>query len=229
VAQRLELVEEVAGPGVAVDAAGVGVGAEVMEAGGGSASRGQTITRIKRAQRPGPWVCRCAGQAGERWPRKGSVLAAAVAACPSTLLRRDCPCRWRRRGGDAGVDGAGDSLAQDPSCAGGGLGPWPADLGQDALGGVAADPGDLVQAVQDRQGTASSSPGWGRRGRCGVARHRPAEAIPGGGLLGATTGAGCWGLAAVIALIVCSPSTGSWSIPPPRASIWPSSILTSTG
>ena len=47
--QRLKLVDEVAGLAAHVDAAGVVVGAEVLEAAVGSASRCQTITRIERA------------------------------------------------------------------------------------------------------------------------------------------------------------------------------------
>jgi hypothetical protein len=49
VAEGLELADVGAGLAVGVDAAGVVVGAQVVEAGGGSASRCQTITRMDRA------------------------------------------------------------------------------------------------------------------------------------------------------------------------------------
>jgi hypothetical protein len=49
VAEGLELADEVAGLGGGVDAAGVVVGAQVTEAGGGVGEQGQTIIRTERA------------------------------------------------------------------------------------------------------------------------------------------------------------------------------------
>jgi hypothetical protein len=55
------------------------------------------------------------------------------------------------------------------------------DLGDDDLGGVAADPGDLVQAVHHRQARSQDLSGFGID-RGGVARHQP------GGLDGSVGG-----------------------------------------
>jgi hypothetical protein len=89
VAQRLELVDEVAGLAVAVDAAGVVVGAQVMEASGGVGQQvpddhqdgaGDGDQGLALADAPDQAAVALA-------QGKVSVLAAAVAASPSTLLR----------------------------------------------------------------------------------------------------------------------------------------------
>ena len=99
------------------------------------------------------------------------------------------------------------------------------DLGDDDLGGVTADPGDLVQAVHHRQGRGQDLTGFGVDG----AGRRPGRLA---GCLdrraGAAARAGAGGCAAGIAAIVCSILLVSWSIWPLRASIWSSSILASS-
>jgi hypothetical protein len=70
------------------------------------------------------------------------------------------------------------------------------DLGDDDLGGVAADPGDLVQAVHYRQGRSQQLAGLGvDAAAVGVTRCRPRRLDPRvGGCCGAAARAGCWGL-----------------------------------
>jgi hypothetical protein len=66
------------------------------------------------------------------------------------------------------------------------------NLGDDDLGGVAADPGDLIQAVHHRQGRGLQLAGLGIDA-VGVARHRPHHRDPSvEGCCGAATRAGCW-------------------------------------
>ena len=88
-AERLELVDQVAGRAVAVDAAGVVVGAEVVEAGGGIGQQvpddhqdgaGHGDQGLALADAPDQAAVALA-------QGKVSVLAAAVAASPSAALR----------------------------------------------------------------------------------------------------------------------------------------------
>jgi hypothetical protein len=68
------------------------------------------------------------------------------------------------------------------------------NLGDDDLGGVAADPGDLIQAVHYRQGRGQQLTGLGVDAvAVAVARHRPCQRDPSvDGCFGAAARAGCW-------------------------------------
>jgi hypothetical protein len=90
---------------------------------------------------------------------------------------------------------------------------------------VAADPGDLIQAVHHRQDAARISPVSGSTAPgADWTDWLPAwTAAP-----GPPPGLEAGGCAAGIAAIVSSISVVSWSIWPLRASIWSSSILASS-
>ena len=87
-AERLELVDQVAGLAVAVDAAGVVVGAEVVEPGGGIGQQVPDDHQDGTGHRDqGFALADAPDRRRERSPRKVSVLAAAAATSPSTPLR----------------------------------------------------------------------------------------------------------------------------------------------
>ena len=87
-AQRLELVDEVAGLAVAVDAAGVVVGAEVVEAGGGVGEQVPDDHQDRAGHGDqGLALADAPDQAAVALAEEASVLAAAVAASPSAALR----------------------------------------------------------------------------------------------------------------------------------------------
>jgi hypothetical protein len=89
VAERLQLVHEVAGLAALVDAAGVVVGAQVMEAGGGVGEQVPDDHQDGAGDRDqGFELADALDQAAVALAQgKVSVLAAAVAASPSALLR----------------------------------------------------------------------------------------------------------------------------------------------
>src|SRR5215218_6253867 len=175
VAERLELADEVAGLAALVDAAGVVVGAQIVEAGGGVGEQvpddhqdraGDGDQRFELADAPDEAAVALAeegvglggggGSLAERGLEVGVALAGGAAAA-----------------GGAGLDGPGRQPGPRHQLPGGGeLAHVQPDLGDDDLGGVAADPGDLVQAVHHRQGRGQDLPGLGVD-PLGRARHRP--------------------------------------------------------
>src|SRR2546423_7589420 len=121
----MELVDQVAGLAVAVDAAGVVVGAQVTEAGGGI---GQQVPDDHQDRAgdgdQGFALADAPDQAAVALAEEVSVLAAAVAASPSALLREGLPLPVvpaRRVVPD--WMGRGARLAPDPRRPGGGDSP----------------------------------------------------------------------------------------------------------
>jgi hypothetical protein len=126
---------------------GVVAGAEVLVLCGAVGEQCQMITRMVRTTTTRalslPWRLTIRG--------RYSVRAAAALASPSIPLRWSCPRRSCRSGSQPGLDGARGQFGSRHEAAVGKPGHIKADLGNDRLGAVVPDAGDLVQPGHDRQ------------------------------------------------------------------------------
>src|SRR5215207_4383542 len=227
VAEGLELAYEVAGLAALVDAAGVVVGAQVVEAGGRAGEQvpddhqdgaGDGDQRFELADAPDEAAVALAeegvglGGRGGSLPERGLEVGVALAGGAAAA-------------GGAGLDGPGRQPGPRHQLPG--VGNWPMSSPTSAMMTWAAwrpIPATSSKRSTTGRAAARTSPVWGSTRSAGLGTDRAGPMPSWTAAPGSPPGPRAGGVAVGMAVIVSSTLPVSWSIWPPRVSIWSSSI-----